>query len=87
MFEERIRIAKEKLKRYEIPKQVALNSYTLILNTNHFIKSHLSYLETYANNEMVTEIFLVRLEEFLRVVGNEEIQELGDKMLKDSENK
>jgi hypothetical protein len=66
---------------------VAINSYTLILNTDGFIKSHLGYLETYANNEMITFIFLVRLEEFLRVVGNEEIVELGEKMLKDSKNK
>jgi hypothetical protein len=36
---------------------------------------------------VITFIFLVRLEEFLRVVGNEEIVELGEKMLKDSKNK
>jgi hypothetical protein len=83
MFEERINIVKEKLKRYEIPKQVALNSYTLILNTDQFIKSHLGYLETYEKNEIVTLIFLERMEEFLKVVGNEEISEVGDKLLKD----
>lgn len=88
-FKDRLDIVFEKINRYKIPKMCALNSYTLILNTDVFIKSHLSSIEQYKDNPALIEVYLCRLEDLLRVAGNEELHltTTGAEMLKKIKNK
>jgi hypothetical protein len=72
-IENRIKIVREKLRTYQIPKQIALNSHTLLLDTDSFIDSHLATLSTYRDNYIVALPYLERLEQLLKIVGNEDL--------------
>jgi formyltetrahydrofolate synthetase len=85
-IEKRLEIVIQKLKMYQIPKRIAINSYTLILDSEKFIDTHISHVEKYKNNSVLSEVYLSRLEDFLSIVGNEHLPD-PVKLLKKTKNK